>query len=540
MSESGSGLSGAGGLWLAAGASVVIVGGAAWYSLNRSADGAQTALVPTAAAPASQDTNPVDASASAPATTADTDAPSDVQTADPAAVQQQTQVAQEEPAQTAPPVPPAFDEVRREPDGMTIIAGRAAAGAVLRILQNGLEVSTLTVDASGKFAAFLMIPPDGTGHVLSLEQVDGTQVVASDDQIILAPLALAEAAPEDVEVAQAAPAPTPGPTIPAADDTAASTEGATADQSLQPAQVEIAQVEADQTENAQGADAKTEDAQADPTPIESATVETALAETALAETTLAETPLAETSQAETVETGPESPIRDPAQTTRQAALDVQQTVSKAPVATTQSPDAAQAPAPSGAAASPTTEQPAPAPAATASVVLKSTADGVQLLNTKAPEVMTRVALDTISYSDQGDVQLAGRAQAQTESVRVYLNNAPIASLVVDAQGRWRGDLPDVDEGIYTLRVDEVATDGTVTSRVETPFKREDPAVLVQAAAGQDGPLKRITVQKGNTLWAIARDRYGEGQLYVRVFQANAADIRDPDLIYPGQVFDLPD
>ena len=48
-----------------------------------------------------------------------------------------------------------------------------------------------------------------------------------------------------------------------------------------------------------------------------------------------------------------------------------------------------------------------------------------------------------------------------------------------------------------------------------------------------------TVQPGNTLWAIARERYGEGIMYVMVFEANRDRIRNPDLIYPGQVFVLP-
>jgi nucleoid-associated protein YgaU len=175
----------------------------------------------------------------------------------------------------------------------------------------------------------------------------------------------------------------------------------------------------------------------------------------------------------------------------------------------------------------------------APAVLKSTAEGVELLNPETPEVMDNVALDTISYSNAGEVQLAGRAQSDATSVRVYLNNTARVDLPVDAAGRWRGDVPDVDEGIYTLRVDEVSADGKVSSRVETPFKREALEVLAAAAAAQDGPLKAITVQKGATLWAIARERYGEGELYVKVFEANKEAIRDPDLIYPGQIFALP-
>lgn len=52
-------------------------------------------------------------------------------------------------------------------------------------------------------------------------------------------------------------------------------------------------------------------------------------------------------------------------------------------------------------------------------------------------------------------------------------------------------------------------------------------------------MTAVTVQPGNTLWAIARENYGEGILYVRLYEANRDRIRDPDLIYPGQVFDIP-
>ena len=76
--------------------------------------------------------------------------------------------------------------------------------------------------------------------------------------------------------------------------------------------------------------------------------------------------------------------------------------------------------------------------------------------------------------------------------------------------------------------------------METPFKRESPEVLAAATEGLSGPLSAVTVQKGDTLWAISRERYGDPLLYVKVFEANSGNIRDPDLIYPGQVFDLPE
>ena len=49
----------------------------------------------------------------------------------------------------------------------------------------------------------------------------------------------------------------------------------------------------------------------------------------------------------------------------------------------------------------------------------------------------------------------------------------------------------------------------------------------------------MTVQPGFTLWGIAQERYGDGVMYVQVFEANKDKIKDPNLIYPGQVFSVP-
>ncbi|MCP4820208.1 MAG: LysM peptidoglycan-binding domain-containing protein [Shimia sp.] len=78
--------------------------------------------------------------------------------------------------------------------------------------------------------------------------------------------------------------------------------------------------------------------------------------------------------------------------------------------------------------------------------------------------------------------------------------------------------------------------GEASSVAETTTETE-----VEPAPPAKQPAVRIvTVQPGSTLWAIARDRYGEGTMYVQVFEANKDKIRDPDLIYPGQVFTIPE
>ena len=162
-----------------------------------------------------------------------------------------------------------------------------------------------------------------------------------------------------------------------------------------------------------------------------------------------------------------------------------------------------------------------------------------------PEVMSNVALDAITYEPSGDVILRGRAVGQGGDgfVQVYINNAPVSRLPIDANGTWRGDLPDVKTGVYNLRIDEIDAAGDVVSRIETPFLREDPSDVIAAMANDvanpNFTVATRTVQPGATLWAIAEERYGSGILYLKVFEANRDRIRDPDLIYPGQVFTVP-
>ncbi len=190
--------------------------------------------------------------------------------------------------------------------------------------------------------------------------------------------------------------------------------------------------------------------------------------------------------------------------------------------------------------------PAPNPASSIAV-LRADNSGVSLIQPAtpvAPDLAGKIALDTISYSTSGDVLLAGRARPAA-LVRVYLDNAVVADFQVAQDGRWNGSLTSVAPGIYTLRVDEIdPVEGKVLSRLETPFKREAPEVLAPITTADNGvaapKVQAVTVQQGDTLWAISNARYGSGFLFVRVFEANKSTIKDPDLIYPGQIFNLPE
>ena len=51
--------------------------------------------------------------------------------------------------------------------------------------------------------------------------------------------------------------------------------------------------------------------------------------------------------------------------------------------------------------------------------------------------------------------------------------------------------------------------------------------------------KTYTVQKGDTLWKIAKQFYGNGALNTKIVSANSDKIKNPNLIYAGQVFTIP-
>ncbi len=176
-------------------------------------------------------------------------------------------------------------------------------------------------------------------------------------------------------------------------------------------------------------------------------------------------------------------------------------------------------------------------------VLEADADGVRVVQAPAAPALPNIALDAITYDPQGEVQLAGRATG-AGAVQVYIDNRPITASPVQEGGDWQIDLPQIDTGVYTLRIDEVDSAGEVVSRLETPFRREeaaDVAAVLAEETAQDGFEVAVkTVQPGATLWAIAEENLGNGIFYVEVFEANADLIRNPDLIYPGQIFRIPD
>lgn len=149
------------------------------------------------------------------------------------------------------------------------------------------------------------------------------------------------------------------------------------------------------------------------------------------------------------------------------------------------------------------------------------------------EAAAGLTLDTIDYDESGRLDFSGKAQPHS-TVDAYLNNKLIGRAQTAENGRWRiRPMTAIPAGMHQLRVDQLDTTGKVISRIETPFSQADLARPIP----RDGV---VIVQPGNSLWRIARNIYGQGVQYTLIYDANAYQIGDPDLIYPGQVFVLPD
>ncbi|GAB2176667.1 Ig-like domain-containing protein [Dongia sp. agr-C8] len=143
-----------------------------------------------------------------------------------------------------------------------------------------------------------------------------------------------------------------------------------------------------------------------------------------------------------------------------------------------------------------------------------------------------LSLDTIDYTQDGRAMLSGHTLPGGDLL-LYLDNGTMGNAKADGSGRWTF-VPEqkAPAGDHKLRVDLVDAAGKVQARVEVPFSQPDFSTI---ALSDDS----VIVQPGNSLWRIARRTYGSGVQYTVIFEANKDHIRDPDLIYPGQIFNLP-
>jgi nucleoid-associated protein YgaU len=407
---------------------------------------------------------------------------------------------------------PVIEVARVDPSGEVLLAGQGTAKAVIEALVDDAVAASGEIGGDENFVLFFDIEPSDQPRIISLRRVEDDEFIYSEQEVIVAPGQIK--APIAVAVAEEATESTPEPeTVPAVEAPDAVPETNTED---------VTVVEDTNTEETEGvASEEPVEQVAEATESEGDTVARISTQNVdesteeNVETTQADVPAEVIKAPETKEDTATAALPEDTETTVTTALADQ-------VDAVQEEEAQQEETPT---------------------IMIADVSGVKIVSKDpASAENPQIFLDTISYDEEGALTLAGRG-VPSGLLRLYLNNEVIGETTTYALGAWSYDASAIEPGVYTLRIDQLNADASkVLARMETPFKREARSKLQEQLSAAESParINVVTVQPGNTLWGISRERYGQGILYVQVFEANRDKIRDPDLIYPGQIFNLPD
>lgn len=225
------------------------------------------------------------------------------------------------------------------------------------------------------------------------------------------------------------------------------------------------------------------------------------------------------------------------------------------------------------------ETPAPQPATTTPTTIPaSTSAGTPAKPVAGPKVVVEAV-----EIDGSKIFVAGRADAGRK-VRAYANDILLGDAVTSPDGHFLVEAKrDIPVGQYTVRVDALDADGVkVAARATVPFEREPgeaisavapdatkpaqadtkvaaaeqpttaPASSADSSAASEAAVPEtvapklqhtdgaVIIRRGDSLWRISRRVYGHGTRYSTIYLANQEQISDPDRIWPGQVFTVPD
>ena len=196
----------------------------------------------------------------------------------------------------------------------------------------------------------------------------------------------------------------------------------------------------------------------------------------------------------------------------------------------------------------------------------------RILSDAAPQPSDEARIRAVE-AEQGGAFYASGSSPAGAAVRLYLNGGLVAETRASAQGAWSVRIAKgMTPGAYQVRADHLDGAGKVASRAEVtfdypaqsadaapakpvagaPVASARPAATTSVAtapspeadarpAGTTVPQVRAQqVIRGDSLWRMSAKLYGSGQRYTEIYQANAGQIRNPNLIYPGQIFVAPE
>lgn len=141
----------------------------------------------------------------------------------------------------------------------------------------------------------------------------------------------------------------------------------------------------------------------------------------------------------------------------------------------------------------------------------------------------QLGMGAVDYDAQGHAVFSGTAPAGA-NVTVMMDGKPLGTAKADNAGHWHVQAPVPGKpGMITLNA--TAPNGSAIAPVTVPFAPEELAKALEEG--------HVLIAPGDNLWMIARRVYGKGTLYTLIYSANAGQIHNPNLIFPGQAFTLP-
>ncbi|MGB3540159.1 MAG: LysM peptidoglycan-binding domain-containing protein, partial [Mesorhizobium sp.] len=195
-----------------------------------------------------------------------------------------------------------------------------------------------------------------------------------------------------------------------------------------------------------------------------------------------------------------------------------------------------------------------------------------------PVAGPKVVVEAVEI-DGNKIFVAGLADTGRK-VRAYANDILLGDAVTSPDGHFLVEATrDIPVGQYTVRVDALEADGVkVAARATVPFEREPGEAISAVAPDATKPAQADTkvataeqpaaepaspaaseaavpetvapklqhsdgaviIRRGDSLWRISRRVYGHGIRYSTIYLANQEQISDPDRIWPGQVFKVPE
>lgn len=454
---------------------------------------------------------------------------------------------------------PVFDVLRVEPDGSAVIAGKAKAGSVLEILNNGQVISKADIGQSGDFAAVLDNPLPPGDHQLILRSTDKDGQVLQSDEIATVSVPKDKAGnllamvtkpgeasrlltlPEQTPTAGAQAAPATGdataptetatlPGLPAGSNEVATqppaiggTAPADAASSEKAAiQVTAVEFEGDKIFVAGSAPAgSTIRALVDDKEI--GTTTTLASGSFVVEGTIDLSVGNHTVSTEMLDSAGKVLVRVNVPFARPAGEQVAVTV-----------------------------QPGAA-AATSTAAAESPLSDVSVFKNLREEVAKAFGLLQALYADGKTPQMEQMAAARSATTFALKSlsefraaasaEAGFAAFVGTTANRASAIVADLDKLPNDVRAVGNALEGLAGRIAEltsepVPQSNEGPKTFEQAPLAHNE--NAVIIRRGDTLWQISRRVYGQGVRYTTIYLANQDQIKNPDLIEPGQIFGLPD